>query len=77
MTKIGIYLKAVVEVIKSLNRLGHSVSLSAKKRKKDTALCLQKLAITSEGKVALPENLLSHEITMFNHTIILIAWKKP
>ena len=44
-----------VELVKTLNRLGHGVSYS-QVEEIDTALCLQKLSL-SEGSVALPRNI--------------------
>lgn len=45
-----------VELINTLNRLGHSVSYS-KVEEIDTALCLQKLSATGGRGVALPSNI--------------------
>lgn len=54
-----------VELIQALNRLGHGVSYS-QIEENDTALCLRKLAATSEG-VVLPEN-------TFPHLFTTMAW---
>ena len=50
-----------IELIHILNRLGHSVSYS-KVQEIDTALCLQKLSV-STGDVALPGNIFSNVFT--------------
>ena len=45
-----------VELIQILNRLGHGISYS-QLEEVDTALCLQKLAMTPEDGVPLPSNI--------------------
>jgi hypothetical protein len=45
-----------VELIQSLNRLGHCISYS-QIEENETALCLQKLSLTAGGNIALPGNI--------------------
>ena len=54
-----------VELMKALNRLGHGVSYS-QIEENDTALCLRKLAASSEG-IVLPEN-------TFPYLFTTMAW---
>ena len=51
-----------VEIIQTLNRLGHGVSYSVLKEN-DTALCLQKLAATFNQGVVLPSNIQPYAFT--------------
>ena len=51
-----------VEIIQTLNRLGHSV-LYAKIEENDTALCLQKLAASMNHQVILPAAIEPHVFT--------------
>eukprot|EP00794_Sanderia_malayensis_P011668 gene11668-12876_t len=51
-----------VEIIKTLNNLGHGVSYS-QLEENDTALCLQKLAASNNQRVALPAPIKPHVFT--------------
>ena len=51
-----------IEIIQTLNKLGHGVSYS-KLEENDTALCLQKLAASLNERVALPASIKPHVFT--------------
>ena len=51
-----------VELIQILNRLGHGISYT-QLQDIDTALCLQKLAMTEEDSVPIPENIMPWTFT--------------
>ena len=51
-----------VELIQTLNRLGHEVSYS-QLEENDTALCLEKLATTTNQQVVLPAEIKPHVFT--------------